>query len=83
LGADETLNWQRIKELVIQDLSSRKISRESLVVSQEQLPLSVWATRGFDVEAIKAGGRRFPHPDFGEVWSTPLKTLNTETVTTA
>ena len=83
LGADETLNWQSIKELVIQDLSSRKISRESLVVSQEQLPLSVWATRGFDVEAIKAGGRRFPHPDFGEVWSTPLKTLNTETVTTA
>ena len=79
----DTVKWQDLKELICQDLSRRKISRDTLLVSQEQLPLPVWATRGFDVEAIQRGGRKFAHPDFGEVWSTPLKTVNTETVTMA
>ena len=79
----DNVNWQDLKKLIIQDLLQRKIRRDSLQVSLEQLPLSVWATRGFDIEAIKKGGRKFAHPDFGEVWSTPLKTHCIENVTLA
>jgi hypothetical protein len=83
IGDSPTLQWDKLRECLIQHFVSRKISRRSILVEQEQLPLSVWATRGFDVEAIKRGGSCFPHPDFGEVWTTPLKTISHEQVTIA
>jgi hypothetical protein len=83
IGDSPTLQWEKLRECLIQHFVSRKVSRRSILVEQEQLPLSVWATRGFDVEAIKRGGRCFPHPDFGEVWTTPLKTISNEQVTIA
>lgn len=83
IGDSPTLQWEKLRECLIQHFVSRKVSRRSILVEEEQLPLSVWATRGFDVEAIKRGGRCFPHPDFGEVWTTPLKTISNEQVTIA
>lgn len=81
IGPDETLEWGTLRECLIQHFVTRKVSKSSVVIDQRQLPLSVWATQGFDVEAIKKGGRCFPHPDFGEVWTTPLKTISHEQVT--
>jgi len=81
VGDDATLQWSKLRECLIRHFVERKVHRATNLISQEQLPLSVWAARGFDVEAIKRGKRCFPHPDFGEVWSTPLKTISHEQVT--
>ena len=72
------LRWQTVREWVISLFITRKTTKDSVLVSEAQLPLSVWKQQGFDIEAIRRGGRRFPHPDFGEVWTTPLKTISTE-----
>lgn len=81
IGDDATLQWSKLRECLIRHFVERKVHRATNLISQEQLPLSVWAARGFDVEAIKRGKRCFPHPDFGEVWATPLKTISHEQVT--
>ncbi len=77
-GNNEELSWAALKELLIESLTQSRLSRSRVRMDNEELPLSVWKTRGFDIDQIQQSGTSSPHPVFGEVWSVPLRTKTTE-----
>lgn len=82
LDADGNLSWAAIKKLLLEMFTNQKMkSVDTVSFSEEELPLSVWKTRGFDVTEIMQGGKKSPHPVFKEVWSVPLKTTKHDEVT--
>ncbi len=77
---NDEVSWSTLKELLIETLTQNRLSRSRVRMSNEELPLSVWQTRGFDIIKIQESGTRTSHPVFGEVWSVPLRTRDTEEV---
>lgn len=72
-GENDELSWSTLKELLIETLTQNRLSSSRVRMRDEELPLSVWQTRGFDIIKIQESGTRTSHPVFGEVWSVPLR----------
>lgn len=74
------LVWAALRNHVCATFTHRKMSSISISLSERELPLSVWAKKGFDVSLIQSSGKKCAHPVFGEVWSVPLKTTTQDEV---
>ena len=48
-----SLNWSKVKGLMIDKLSEAEVFRQTVAVRGKFLPLSVWKQKGFDVEKIE------------------------------
>ncbi len=81
VDAEGNLRWADVKRLLLDMFTNQKMKSVDVVsFSEEELPLSVWKTRGFDIDQIVEGGKRSSHPVSKEVWSVPLKTTTHDEV---
>ena len=67
------LCWSQIRELLITALTERRLKVVKVKFTDKELPLSVWATQGFNAEEIKRNGTKVDHPVFSDVYKAPLK----------
>jgi len=74
------LKWQAIRDLMVKTFTDKRVFNLKTAVAEEELPLSVWAERGYDTRLIEQYGKHVAHPIFTDVYSVPLRTTTREEV---
>ena len=74
------LKFEVVKATVQKSLEQVFTARETQSVGSDQVPLSVWAARGWDVAVVVAGGTKHKDEKLGEVWSLPIRSETSEKV---
>lgn len=69
------LSWARLRGVIVNHLQKKLLQEDSVQVSEEALPLSVWEKQGYDIGLIEQFGESESHPIFGIVYKVPLKKI--------
>ena len=67
------LNYSKLRGLIVETLTERKMTEVRQSVSAEALPLNVWRQRGFDVDLIVKYNRKEWNDACGWCYEVPLK----------
>jgi len=79
-AAEGGLKWQTIRDVMVKTFTDKRISQLKVAVAEEELPLSVWASRGYDTKMIELYGNKVAHPVFPDVYSVPIRCTTREEV---
>ena len=71
------LQYQNLRGHLSAVLVEREIETTKVKFTSKELPLTVWLTKGYTEDQVKAG-ESSTHPTLGEVWSFPLKEKSKE-----
>ena len=69
------LSWARLRGVIVKHLEQKLLQEDSVEVSEEALPLTVWEKRGYDIGLIEQFGDSERHPIFGLVYKVPIKKI--------
>lgn len=79
-AAEGGLKWQTIRDVMLKAFTDKRVASLKVAVAEEELPLSVWATRGYDTKMIEQYGKQVAHPVFPDVYSVPIRCTTREEV---
>ncbi|CAL1145392.1 unnamed protein product [Cladocopium goreaui] len=72
--------WSHVRSSLVSQMTHFHTEQRRIRCNREFLPLSVWATRGFDTKRIEANGEMREDKVFGEVWTAPLSTISDDDI---
>ncbi len=75
MPSGDRLSWARLREVIANHLQKKLVQEDSVEVSEEALPLTVWEKQGYDIGLIEQFGESERHPIFGIVYKVPLKKI--------
>lgn len=70
------MNWRKIQGALVDTCCESEVHRQETAIKGKFLPLSVWASKGYDIEPIEAKGEWQPSDLFGKVYKVPVLQTN-------